>query len=919
MSIVDDVADATPEDTGHTDGIEAPTTTEPKPTEIAEKSTAVSAGEAAASPEPYVVPADWATPQVEERVQGLLDQMSLEEKVAFVTGDLNWNYGFYSGPVERLGIPALQMADGPAGVRINRGDVHGGKATALPAPIALAATWDPDLAYDYGTVIGVECRLSDHNVSLGPAVDIARVPVGGRTFESYGEDPVLTSRMGVGVVRGVQAQGVQACGKHFAMNNQEDSRDSISSVVDERTMMELYMPPFEALVREGNVASMMAAFNRVNGEYSTENRHILTDILRDRFGFKGWVMSDYVATHSTVESANAGLDQEQPSGEQWAWRLVEAVRDGRVAESTIDDKVRNILRPLIGLGQIEHPPTISEFPVDVHHEIAQKIAEVGMVLLKNDGILPLHGVQSVALIGSDVDTVGAQGGGSSLVQAAKGVNPADGLSRALPDAEIKVAYGVDPITTGALLTGPDPIPSTFFTTLDGNRGLHAEYWTNTDFSGHPLISRDDAQVDLYLGFVNFPGFNGCSPRYEKLPQDLCGRISARFTGYLTVPTSGAYRLAVTSLGTFSFSLDGDVVLSSETESTSTDEQPAPGGASFANAYGMGSGWGAASEETREYEIELVAGQRYQIRLDYSANDPAQGFLIGARIRLGWTPPPGVISTDVTDAAQLAASCDAAVVVVRNYETEATDRADLRLPNGQVGLIQAVTAANPRTIVVVMTGSPSDFTGWGDNASAIIQAWYPGQAQGDALARLLTGEIGPQGRLPLTLPADLAQTPVANKEQYPGVDGKANYTEGLLVGYRAYDTLELEPAYPFGHGLDYTSYDYSDLNVVPAEGDTVATVSCTIRNIGERAGTETVQIYVGELPTAVFTPCKQLAGFAKVHLEAGESTSVEVPIPRRSVSYFDVGQNDWVTPTGTVELLAGSSSRDIRLTTPLAVR
>ncbi|MFT4164838.1 MAG: glycoside hydrolase family 3 N-terminal domain-containing protein, partial [Microlunatus sp.] len=488
----------------------------------------------------------WVSPATEERVNELLEQLTVEEKVAFVTGDLNWNYGFYSGPIERLGIPALQMADGPAGVRINKGDVHDGRATALPAPIALAATWDPSLAAEYGTVIGVECRATDHNVSLGPAVDIARVPLGGRTFESYGEDPLLAGRIGVEFVRGVQAQGVQACAKHYAINNQEDHRSSVDAVIDERTMREVYLPPFEALINDGEVASMMGAFNRVNGDFACENQTLLIELLRNTFGFQGWIMSDYGANHSTADAANAGLDQEQPNEGFWGSKLLEAVRNGEVAEQVIDDKVRNILRPLVGMGQLENPVGIAEFPIDDHHEVARRIAEASMVLLANDGLLPIQGARKVALIGPDVDGVGAQGGGSSMVKPTKGTSPLDGLAAALgDDVEITVEYGSDPVTPGALLPGPDAIPSSFFLTPEGERGLRAEFWTNPDFGGDPFLVRTDGQVELNMGFHNFPGFNAASPRYDKLPGDLNAQISVRWTGSLVVPTSGSYRFSLT--------------------------------------------------------------------------------------------------------------------------------------------------------------------------------------------------------------------------------------------------------------------------------------------------------------------------------------------------------------------------------------
>jgi beta-glucosidase len=313
------------------------------------------------------------------------------------------------------------MADGPAGVRINRGDVHEGRATALPAPIALAATWTPELAAAYGDVLGAEAFASGHNVQLGPAVDIARVPTGGRTFESFGEDPLLASEIGVGVIRGIQTHPVQACVKHFAANNQEDSRATIDVRVDERTLMELYLPPFEAAVRQGGVASVMAAFNQVNGSYACQSQDLLTSILRDRFGFRGWVMSDYGANHATAESANAGLDQEQPTAGHWGEQLLAAVRGGQVAEETLDEMVRRILRPQVGLGQMERRPAIAALDLDAHAELAQRVAEQSMVLLGNSsGLLPLRAgeLSSLAVIGPEAGSAAAAGGGSSRVRPA---------------------------------------------------------------------------------------------------------------------------------------------------------------------------------------------------------------------------------------------------------------------------------------------------------------------------------------------------------------------------------------------------------------------------------------------------------------------------------------------------------------------
>lgn len=872
--------------------------------------------------------ADWDSAATDERVEGLLAQMSLDEKIAFVTGDLNWNFGFYAEGVERLGIPNIQMADGPAGVRINKGDVHEGKATSLPAPIALAATWDPAQASAYGAVIGAECRATDHNVSLGPAVDIARVPIGGRTFESFGEDPHLQSEIGVALVRGIQEQGVQACAKHYAINNQEDHRSSVDAVIDERTMRELYLPPFEALIRDGGVASMMGSFNRVNGEFACENPRILRDILRDDFGFRGWIMSDYGANHSTAEAANAGLDQEQPNEGFWGGQLRAAVDDGRVPEAVIDEKVRNILRPMIGMGQLENPVGIADFAVDEHHAVAQAIAEDAMVLLRNDGILPLGGVGRVAVIGPDVDAWSAQGGGSSQVRPTRGVSPAEGLRRALgDDVEILVEYGSDPVTPGALLPGADPVDSGFFRAPSGEVGLQAEYWANPSFEGDPLVSRIDGRIELLHGFHNFPGFNAASARYERLPTELNAQMSARYTGTLTVPVTGAYRFVITSLGSYTFELDGRVVTRSgmaevvehaaEAEAVidlAADESAAV--PDEARPYGWGGDGGQPDVSIDEVVVRLQAGRAYRIQLSYAADHPSQGFLLGAKLRLGWVPPAGVFSPDAARAAEAAASADVAVVIARSYEAEADDRPSMQLPGGQNDLIRAVLAANPRTIVVLMTGAPVDINGWGADPAALVQAWYPGQAQGDALARVLTGAVEPGGRLPLTLPVDLSQTPAREARTYPGIDGRVHYDEGVFVGYRGFDAHDLEPAYPFGHGLGYTTWEIEDLVLAPSDGDDAGTATVTVRNTGSRRGSLVVQVYAGDVTAPVPMPPQQLAGFAKVRLEPGRSERVTVRIPRRAVSYFDVDARSWTPATGPAEIRVGVSSRDIRVSGPL---
>jgi len=859
----------------------------------------------------------WADDQVEKHVEALVSAMTLEEKVTFVTGDLNFNYGFYSAPLERLGIPALQMADGPAGVRINRGDVHDGRATSLPAPIALAATWNPELAHRYGDVIGAECLASDHNVSLAPAVDIARVPLAGRTFESFGEDPLLTSDMGVAVARGIQSHPVQACAKHFAVNNQEHQRATIDSVIDERSLMEIYLPPFEAVVQDGEVASVMAAFNRINGEHACENAELLGTILREQFGFRGWVMSDYGANHSTAASANAGLDQEQPAAGHWGEQLAEAVRDGRVEPAVLDTMVRRILTPLVGLGQLDRRPSITPFPVQTHHALALRVAEEGTVLLRNDGLLPLDAtaLSSIAIIGPDIDAVSAQGGGSSLVKPTPQVGPLEAIRRRLGDGvQVDWAYGTDGVTPAALLPGPDPVPSDLFSPGgdEAQPGLRAQYWTNLTFSGDPFLERVDPQIDLNLGFFNFEGFSAASARVDKLPGDLNGQISVRWTGDLRVPADGTYTMSVTALGAFELSLDDNVLISSGEPARDGD---AIQGADPVYPYGQLTLQGAATQpEVHEVAVPLVAGTRYRLRMDYAAASPEQGFLTGAQIRLGWRPPAGVVSPAVASAAALAASADIAVVVVRDYESEQADRPHLHLPNGQDDLVRAVVAANPRTVVVVMTGAPVDMSGWIDGAAAVLHAWYPGQAQGEALARVLFGDTEPGGRLPLTFPQDLAHTPVTDPRHYPGTGGQVEYADGVFVGYRGYAEQELAPLFPFGHGLSYTTFAYDDLEVGPGDADDLAYLTVTVTNTGTRPGSEVIQAYLGRLPAPVPTPAHRLAAYRKVRIAPGQSERVRLTIPARAASYWDVDAHAWARAKGDVDIFVGASSGDLRLST-----
>lgn len=844
----------------------------------------------------------------DQRAERVLRQMTLEEKIALTHGETNPNYPFYRPPLRRLGIPALSMADGPSGVRVVDSLANGGRATAMPATIALAATWDETLARRYGDLVGREAWNTGHNVQLGPGADIARVPVAGRIFESFGEDPLLSGRCAAAYVSGVQAHPVAACVKHYCANNQEADRTRIDAQVSERALQEIYVPPFAAAVQQGGVGIVMGSFNQVNGAYACENPQLLTDILKRQLGFEGFVISDWAAAHDTVTSANAGLDQEQPSARVFGDALLAAVQTGAVPIDRLDDMARRILRTMFALGLVDQPVEIAPLPEREHGQVAREIAAQGIVLLKNtEGVLPLpvSAVRRIAVIGADADNASAAGGGSGLVAPAYTVSPLEAIrQRVGSGVAIEHAPGTDPVSAAALLPGPQPVPSSVLTPPDaepGSQGLRAEYWDNPTFAGEPALARTDPHVDLNFGFFVYAGFNAGSPNLPPIPAPPIagpGALpSARWTGTLTAPATGEYTLALTSLGTSRLELDGRETIAN----LGIDLTPATA------------------------TVSLVAGEPHEVRVEYAADAAGISGNIGAQMRFGWEPPAAAIPPQVREAADLAGRSDVAVVVVRDYESEEMDRPDLRLPNEQDQLIRAVAAANPKTIAVVQTGAAVAMP-WLDDVGAVVQAWYGGQEQGNAIADILFGGVNPSGKLPLTFPHAADMTPIRTAAQYPGVMGIVEYSEDVFVGYRGYEHFGIEPLFPFGHGLSYTTFDYADLwvEIVGAstgdpsqagatdETGTAARIRFTLMNSGEVAGAEVAQVYVGRLPGEVATAPKQLAGFVKVALDPGQHQDIIIDLPRSAVSYWDSGRQGWTTPAGEIPVCVGSSSRDIRL-------
>lgn len=845
------------------------------------------------------------SPDDTARARAILRQMTLDEKVNMMHGELNNFFGFYNGPIDRLGIPALTMADGPAGVRIANPDVNGKRSTQLPSPLALAATWDGALAQEYGRLAGDEAHRTGHNVLLAPAFDIARVPQGGRAFEAFGEDPLLSGTMGAAEVRGIQSNPVIADLKHYNVYTQEQNRlTGGNAVVDERALQEIYTRPFQIGQEEGRAGSAMCSFNAVNGTPACANDELLNQVLKQQLGFQGWVMSDYGATPNTVQSVLSGLDQEMPGnftpevgpGDcNFCGPLLDAVRAGQVPTSRINDAVLRILRPMVALGLFDNPPTVAPQPEDANSAFARSVSERASVLLKNaGGTLPLGAnVGSVAVSGADADVV-VQGGGSSLVNPTRTVSPLQGIqARAGAGVTVTHTAGNDPVTSASLLPGPDPIPSDFLSSALGDgAGVRVEYFDSSDLSGDPAVDRTEPYVGINGGFYLFEGLNSQSPHFPAQTNEHTSSI--RWSGTLTAPVAGSYELALTTNSTATVFLDDAPVLT-----TSPSDEPVVSTAS----------------------VDLAAGSEHALRVEYTGV-PEPGTDQGAQLRLGWTPPEPVVPPSVQAAADAARSAQAAVVVVRDYATEGGDKPSLDLPNGQAELIRQVAAANPRTIVVLEVGGVVQTSDWDGGVGAVLHNWFGGQEQGAAIAALLYGDVNPSGRLPVTIPVDEASTPVSDPSQYPGDGLDQQFSEGIFVGYRGYAENGITPQYAFGHGLSYTTYQYANLRtaVVPgADGGSQLQATVDVTNTGAVAGTETVQVYVGNLPTRrVSSSPIALAGFGTATLAPGQTQAVTVTLSPESLSYWDVDLDAWRTPTGTIPVLVGAASDDIRLRGTLAI-
>lgn len=691
------------------------------------------------------------TLSTEQRIDSLINLMTLEEKVTMIHA----NSSFTSGAVPRLGIPEWTMSDGPHGVRKEHGRGWVGSespeyfATYLPVGVSLASTWNPELGYTFGKVLGEEAKYRGKNVILGPGINILRTPLNGRNFEYLSEDPYLVSKMAVGYIKGVQDQHVAACVKHYLANNQEIDRNTVSVEMSERTLREIYLPGFAAAVKEGGVYTLMGAYNKFRGQYCTHHEYLINKVLKEELGFDGAVISDWGAVHNTMEALKFGTDVEmgtdlsQSDPKDYGKffmgdTVITLVKTGQVDESLIDDKVRRILRvmyrtKLIGGGD----RGTGSFNTPEHQQAALKIAEEAIVLLKNESnLLPLSkaDMKNVAIIGANASRKHGGAGGSSQVNATYEITPLQGVEKVL-SGNVKITYA----------------------------------------QGYEVVKDGKANA-------------------AKIKE--------------------------------------------------------------------------AVEAARNADASILV--------------------------CGWIHGYSDLWDD------------------NAFDAESVDKADMSLPFGQDELILAVLKANPNTVIVIMGGGPIDMSKWESKAKAILFAGYPGMEGGNAIGKIIFGDVNPSGKLTMTFPKKLEDSPAHALGEYPGKDNVVHYNEGIMVGYRYFDTKKVEPRFAFGHGLSYTTFLYENLQVTKGDNQSV-TATVTVRNTGSRSGAEVMQLYVKDVESSVERPDKELKGFQKVMLQAGESKDIIITLSVDAFRFFDETKMEWVLESGTFQIMAGSSSRDIRLT------
>ncbi|MFI1655436.1 beta-glucosidase [Streptomyces sp. NPDC020472] len=797
-------------------------------------------------------------------VEAALGKLDLDAKTRLLAGQDMWSLP----ALPEIGLKSLVMSDGPIGVRGVRWTADD-PSVALPSPTALAASWDPALARRAGRLLAQEARRKGVHVLLAPTVNLHRTPLGGRHFEAYSEDPYLTGVIGTGYVQGVQDGGVGTTVKHFVANDAETDRFTVDNRIAPRPLRELYLAPFEAIVGNARPWGIMTAYNQVNGVTMTEHHQLVNEVLRGEWGFDGYNVSDWMAARSTTADIAGGLDVAMPGPTTvYGPALAAAVRAGEVEESAVDTAVRNVLRLAARVGALEGaPPVVTAHPAAIDGDaLAREIARRGFVLVRNENALPLKN-GTVALSGAAARDARVLGGGSAQVFPDHVVSPLDGLAAALPEGALTFTIGAD--------------PSEELAPADQGFTLRARC---RDAAGNVI-----GEGSLPNGQVQWIG--------DDLPEGVTHEAlaSIEVVGTFTPRESGEHAFGTRGLGAFTLTVAGTTVFDgTQVMGPETD----PFEAFFGSPVERG-------------KVALTAGETVEVSLlhtldkEFAAPLPAVMFSF---VHLGPRRDPDELIAEAVEAARAADTAVVVVATTERVESEGFDRKDLALPGRQDDLVRAVAAANPNTVVVVNAGSPVELP-WREDVAAILLGWFPGQEGGAALADVLTGAEEPGGRLPTTWPVALADAPVT---EVTPTDGELHYTEGVFIGYRAWDKAGAVPAYPFGHGLGYTTWSYESLVATPDA------VTVRITNTGDRPGRETVQIYLAPVADPVERPARWLAGFASVGAAPGETVETRIALPRRAFEIWDEDKHDWALVTGTYEVVAARSLTDARLTATLEV-
>lgn len=803
----------------------------------------------------------------EKRIVDLVDEMTLEEQVSLLSGEDIWSLP----TIERLKIGKLRVTDGPNGARGGGTLIGGVKSASFPVGIALGATWNPDLMHEIGAALADEVKSKGAHVLLAPTVNMHRSVTNGRNFECYSEDPFLTAQLAVGYIKGLQGAGIAATIKHFVGNESEIKRTTNSSQVDERALREIYLIPFEAAVKQAQVWAVMSAYNKLNGTYAAESEWLLTSVLRDDWGFDGIVMSDWFGSRTTAPTINAGLDLEMPGPTRDRGdKLIAVVDAGEVTKDMARERALNILRLMERVGALDdhraHVEEADDRPE--HRALIRRAGAEAAVLLKNNGVLPLDktGAGKLALIGPNAKVAQIMGGGSAQLNPHYAISPVDGFAKLLGDDHLLVHPGCTNHRFEPLL----------------ETELKLEFFNSSDFSGEIVhVDTQDKAEGFWFGNVADGKVDPTS-------------YSVRMSGEFIPEANGVHRVGVFSAGFARVYVDGVLVADAW-------DNWQPGATFFEEGCDEVVG-----------EVMFEAGQAAKIVIEFAVK-PSRSLMFAA-FHVGIGRPMGM--AEIEEAVALAKSAETALVFVgRNgeWDTEGWDLPHMDLPGLQNDLVAAVAAANPRTIVVLQTGGPVAMP-WLDQVAGVIEAWYPGQEAGNAIADVVFGDVEPGGRLPQSFPAQWADNPTHSQdlEVYPGLDGKVRYEEGVFVGYRHYDKTGIAPLFPFGFGLGYTRFEMSGFTVEMV-GDTAALmckVKLGLRNVGARAGSTVVQIYVRPVDSPVVRPDKELKAFEKLSLDANDGVSVSLELDARAFAFFDSDVGGWKVAAGAYEILAGFSATDI---------